>query len=268
MSSALSLGYLTLPGASSAEVIEAAAAALLTRVGLRVAGRTPVEFGNWLVRDRTRQREIATLLADTGVKVLDVTAYQIATGTTAADFLPVFDAASVLGARFVWTTGFDPDPARLADTFAILAETAGRLGLVLALEPVPYSHVRTLADANRILDRAPARSAAILLDLMHFVRGGGNAAELARTPAGRIGFVQICDGAAAQPAPHRLVDEARKGRLLPGEGAFPIREILAALRADVDLEIEVPHAGLAMLPARERAIICANTIRMYLDAPR
>jgi sugar phosphate isomerase/epimerase len=50
-----------------------------------------------------------------------------------------------------------------------------------------------------------------------------------------------------------LIREARTGRLLPGEGVLPLRELVAALPPGIPLAIEAPSRATADLPALERA---------------
>ena len=67
-------------------------------------------------------------------------------------------------------------------------------------------------------------------------------------------YAQICDAAAVIPSESGdLIREARTGRLLPGEGALPLRELVAALPAAIPLSIEAPVRATAGLPALDRA---------------
>jgi hypothetical protein len=69
-------------------------------------------------------------------------------------------------------------------------------------------------------------------------------------------YAQICDAGAEMPAPTdapALIREARTGRLLPGEGVLPLRELVAVLPAGIPLAIEAPVRATAALPAVERA---------------
>ena len=50
-----------------------------------------------------------------------------------------------------------------------------------------------------------------------------------------------------------LIREARTGRLLPGDGVLPLRELVAALPAGIPLAIEAPSRATADLPALERS---------------
>ena len=54
-------------------------------------------------------------------------------------------------------------------------------------------------------------------------------------------YAQICDAVAAIPTESGdPIREARTGRLLPGEGALPLRDLVAALPAAIPLAIEAP----------------------------
>ncbi len=72
------------------------------------------------------------------------------------------------------------------------------------------------------------------------------------------------------PAPHdtpALIREARTGRLLPGEGALPLADLVAALPADLPLAVEAPCRATAELPAVERARRAHRALSALL-APR
>ncbi|HEX5776856.1 MAG TPA: hypothetical protein VFX95_09280, partial [Caulobacteraceae bacterium] len=69
-------------------------------------------------------------------------------------------------------------------------------------------------------------------------------------------YAQICDAGPDMPAPRdtpALIREARTGRLLPGEGVLPLKDLVAALPANVPLAIEAPCRATTDLPALERA---------------
>ena len=69
-------------------------------------------------------------------------------------------------------------------------------------------------------------------------------------------YAQICDASADMPGPGdtpALIREARTGRLLPGEGALPLAELVAALPDTLPLAVEAPCQATAGLSAVERA---------------
>jgi hypothetical protein len=75
----------------------------------------------------------------------------------------------------------------------------------------------------------------------------------------------ICDAVAAIPSESAdLIREARTGRLLPGEGALPLRDLVAALPPTIPLSIEAPVRASAGLPALERAQRAYRSMRALL----
>src|SRR2546427_769842 len=71
-----------------------------------------------------------------------------------------------------------------------------------------------------------------------------------------VRYAQICDASSDMPGPGdtpALIREARTGRLLPGEGALPLRDLVAALPATAPLAVEAPCRALADLSPVERA---------------
>ena len=97
-------------------------------------------------------------------------------------------------------------------------------------------------------------NASVLIDALHFSRSGGWPSHIAGIDASLLKYAQICDAVAAIPSEAGdLIREARTGRLLPGEGALPLRDLVAALPAAIPLSIEAPVRATAGLSALERA---------------
>jgi sugar phosphate isomerase/epimerase len=116
--------------------------------------------------------------------------------------------------------------------------------------------VRTLAHADEMVARSKRANAFVLIDALHFSRSGGLPAHVATIDPARFRYAQICDAGPDMPGPTdtlALVREARTGRLLPGEGVLPLKELVAALPANLPLAIEAPCRATADLPALERA---------------
>jgi hypothetical protein len=65
---------------------------------------------------------------------------------------------------------------------------------------------------------------------LHLSRSGGSPADLAAVDPALLPYLQVADAPAAVPVDlASLVDEARYGRLLPGEGVLPIRDVIEAV---------------------------------------
>jgi len=91
---------------------------------------------------------------------------------------------------------------------------------------------------------------------LHFSRSGGIPAHIAQVDPSLVRYAQICDASSDMPGPGdtpALIREARTGRLLPGEGALPLRDLVAALPATAPLAVEAPCRALADLSPVERA---------------
>ena len=94
-------------------------------------------------------------------------------------------------------------------------------------------------------------------------------ADVATVEPSLLRYAQICDASADRPGPAdtaRLVAEARTGRLLPGEGVLPLRELVRALPDALPLAIEAPVRATAHLPALERAQRAYRALTDLLEA--
>src|SRR5207249_1674731 len=108
---------------------------------------------------------------------------------------------------------------------------------------------RTLADAVRVVDRAGRPEGAVLVDALHLQRSGGTPADVAALAPQRLPYCQLCDAPAepvwsggAQVLTEAPADalavaltEARTGRLMPGDGELPLRDLVDALPPDAAL---------------------------------
>ena len=105
----------------------------------------------------------------------------------------------------------------------------------------------------------------VVVDVLHHVRVGADAADLrAVAESGTLGWVQVCDAAAA--GSDDLVDEARHRRLVPGAGALPLTELLRCVGPDVTISVEVQSDELLTLGATERARLLHDATRSLLAA--
>jgi sugar phosphate isomerase/epimerase len=78
--------------------------------------------------------------------------------------------------------------------------------------------------------------------------------------------LQLCDAPAIGPAPDQLRDESVNRRRYPGDGDLPLDDLLAAVPADIVVEIEIPAAEHAGESITDRARACAQRSRSYLEA--
>jgi sugar phosphate isomerase/epimerase len=141
-----------------------------------------------------------------------------------------------------------------------LCELAGRYGLNVNVEPMPWVEVSTVAKARRILDKAARTNAALLVDPIHFFRADNSFDDLKGAP---LRYLQFCDAHHGRPTEvQELMRQARGDRLFPGDGALDLRGLLGALPPGLPACIELPYAK--PMPPLERARRALEASRRYL----
>jgi sugar phosphate isomerase/epimerase len=246
-------------GAPQEEAIDAAAEAGFDALGLRFDAPPG---------DR-RLADLAARIAAAGLSVLDVEVARLRPDTPAADLAWLVDAAGALDARFLLTVSECEDREWTRRELAALCEAAAPLGVTIGLEHMLFTAVRRLADAHALVEATGRENAAVLVDLLHLSRAGGDVAELLGPEGRRVGYVQICDGPAVGPTTaEALRDEARHHRLLPGQGELPVAAFLAAA-GTVPVSVEVQSDELAArCSAAERARAAGDAARFVLERGR
>ena len=119
--------------------------------------------------------------------------------------------------------------AEFADALGPFCESAARARITVALEFLPGTGIPDLERALRIVEAVRAPNLGLTLDTWHWARTGATLADIRALPAGVIKDFQLSDRAANQAA---MTDSEQWGRLLPGEGALPLAEIVAAVHAN------------------------------------
>lgn len=262
----LSLAHFTIMDADPVALVETGAAAGFDAVGLRIMPPFPTDRIVPVVGDVPLQRRIRAAMRDTGVGILDVEAFWIFPETDVMAWRPALDLAAELGARHVLTVGNDPDRSRLAGNFARFCEEASARGLRVMLEFIPYSALRGLQDAASLLSEVRPAEAGILVDALHLSRSGGHPSDLAGYDPSLFTYAHLCDVPAIPPAPGGERDEARGGRLYPGEGGLWLDAFVAAFPPGTPMAIEAPNAArTAALSPEERARMAAEAARRLLS---
>lgn len=191
---------------------------------------------------RTRMRRATKARLDEwSIALHDAATCRLEPDTEVADFVAMVESAAYLGARRINVNGNDPDAARLADRFTELATMVDDHGMGVGLEFMMATTVRTIHDAVALLDHAGVAGVAVTVDALHLSRSGGTASDVAALGADRISYVQLCDAPLVAPD-GGFAREAGAGRLLPGAGELPLRELIAAVPEGVLLGIEAPSS--------------------------
>jgi sugar phosphate isomerase/epimerase len=255
---AFSLDCLTLPDVNPVELVRATGAAGYGSCSLWV--QPPAMYEPMLAVPRIAG-DLAKALAHHGVTVGNLEVFNLNTDDPIDAYKPALVFGAGLGARTASAIDFgDPRPD-IPERLAAFCTLCGEAGIGPLVEPISMGNVRTPQDGLALIEAAGV-DARLVIDCVHLIRTGCTAASVRDIPEARIGYFQMCDG------PSSLTDEeigveATANRLYPGEGAFPLAEILAAIPPAVTVGLEVPNLTRqqAGIPAGERA-------RQALDAAR
>ena len=244
MSRDFSLSHLSALPIGPPELIDLAADAGFRSVGIRLC--SPIAGGpEWPLRTGSPElRKTLARMHHRGVSVFDIEVLALTADTNVRDFVPALESAAALGAQRAGINVDDPDRSRAIDRFGTLCDLALPFGIALDLEFMIWRPVARLADALAIVRAANRPNGKILIDALHLDRSGGTPADVAALDAAGawIGSVQLCDAPKERPAASGIIDEARSGRLAPGDGALPLHALLDALPPSVPLAAEVPLA--------------------------
>lgn len=248
-------------------MVEVAARAGYSHVGLRLEPATPEEHHFPLVADAQLRRQTLQRLRDTGTKVLDIEILRLKPDTQVQAFLTVLEAGAEFEASDLLIAGNDPDPVRTADNFAALCELALPFGIHVDLEFMPWTDVRNLTEAWHIVEQAGRSNGAVLIDAFHFDRSGSSVQALAvasATAPQRLRYAQLCDVVGPRPAEMaEILRQARQERRFPGDGDCDLHGLLKALPSGIPLSLEIPTRQLM-----EQGVCAYDRARLALDKAR
>ena len=250
-----SIAALTVLELAPCAMIDVAAACGYQQVGLRLLPAMPGGVAYPLMEDEAGLQETLARLDATGITVADLEVVALRPETEIAAFSAFFETGARLGARHTLVAAYDPDLSRFRDRYAAFCAAAAPYGLSADLEFMPWTYAPDLATASRIVAQVDRPNAGVLVDALHFDRSGSSTDDLARVPAHRLHYWQMCDAPAERPATtDAMIHAARHERLFPGEGGIDLVALARAMPADITISLEVPTAGLAKtMDAKARA---------------
>lgn len=257
---ALSLHQLTALDASPLALIEithqlgCSHVCLFTHVPEPAAGRYPLVGTNDVPAAQAA-------LADTGVAVSNLEVFPLDGATDPAAFEAGLATGAALGAPRATVHIHKATQDEAIARFGAFCDQAARHGIAAGLEFNAFSAVRDIASAEAIVRAAARPNGRLVLDCLHLARSGGTPEDVARA-ADLIDFVQLCDGP-ARVAEDQRFREAVTERALPGQGVFPLADILSALRPGTLLDVEVPQTS-----ARKAGVSALDRARAAVDASR
>jgi len=251
---ALTLGFLSLgANASPLDVLAAAAEAGFGAAGLRISARDPGDpwpqpdaTGDGLEQIRARAKALS-------IRISSISGYYMSEKTSLPHLLANVEAARRLGAPLISQGCFEPDLARVGGLLRGYARAAADAGARIALEFMPMSSLKTIADAQRVIGDSGARNVGLLIDSLHLARSGAGSADVRALDSRCIYLTQLCDAPAVRMPETTLFDEAMSGRMYLGDGGLDLKGLVDALSPDSEIELETPVVADATLPGRERA---------------
>jgi sugar phosphate isomerase/epimerase len=245
-----SLASLTVLELSPPDMVEVAARAGYSHVGLRLVPATPEEHHFALVADEGLRRQTLTRLRDTGIRVLDVEILRLKPDTVVAEFEKVLAVGAEFGATELLVAGNDADEQRMTENFARLCDLAAPYGLHPHLEFMPWTDGR--------------ENGGVLVDAFHFDRSGSRLEDLARVAPSRLRYAQLCDVAGPLPADMaEILRQARNERRFPGDGDCDLPGLLRCLPANIPLSLEIPTVRLL-----EQGVSALDRAQMALSKTR
>ncbi len=250
-----SLAHLTVAELDPLDVVQCAKDTGYDFADLRLIGVVATDRHYPVFGDTPMRRDLIRRLDDTGMRIFDIELIKIVEDTRASQFEALLETAAAIGASRVKAAAYCADMSYVADVLADLCRLAAPYGLVIDLEFMPFSNVKTATAAQALVRRAGAKNIGVLVDALHLSRSGGSVAEVRGLDASLLGYMHLCDAPVAiPPTLAAIIEEARLGRMFPGEGGLPLVELIAALPQDLTVSIELPMKHLvASVPPLERA---------------
>lgn len=262
------VSHLTALDAAPEDFVDWAAEAGFDGVGLRILppkhapGRYPV------AGDMIRCRNLRARAKNAGIRIFEAESFGVDKHTDISSYCTALDSAAELGVSVLIAGGIDDEEERLIRNYALLAEEAGQRGMTVGIEFMPIRPMATLADAVRVQRQVAHPAAKLLIDTLHLARAGDVVDDIWALDPADIAYIHIADALTVHPGVENLPAESRIGRLYPGEGQLPLRELFDLLPSDVPVSLEAPHRDQQDLPPKERLRRAGLQTRAFFDGLR
>jgi sugar phosphate isomerase/epimerase len=220
--------------------------AVATAAGFADVGLSVRWLRLWLEEGHTLD-ELDALAADAGVRITELEAIRV----MREEQDPLEDLAALLAERLrpARLQAVGPYDGTLDDAAARAGRVADRFAawdVDVVLEPLPFTNLRTPADAAAIILRADRPNLSMCMDVWHLYRNGLPLSHLdGLWPY--ISTVQLNDGTVECEYPDDLREDCLRNRRVPGQGEFDLVGLLRARNAhrpDSTFSVEVIATGL------------------------
>ena len=244
MKRALGLHQLSAMDLTPFELVDAAAACGYDRVSLFTnAPHVPIagQEGKFVFPTVLphMQREMRARLDDRGLDMVNAEFFLMRPDVDPGSYRPGLALGRELGARHAISHVFEPEASRAVDILGRFCDIAASEDMIVAIEFCQMTPgCKSLAQAKWFVDQMGRPNIGFGICPMHLVRSGGTAADIAALDPEYLLYGQINDGRGLHVA-EAYFDEVHN-RELPGNGDFPLHDILSALPARVPIEFKCP----------------------------
>ncbi len=148
-----------------------------------------------------------------------------------------YELVDAIGGRYFQAVGpYEGSVEDGARGFAELCDRAGAHGLLVGIEWLPFTNIRTAADAAEIIALADRPNGGVCADIWHHRRGVDDDAMLRSVPSERIFAIQMSDGTMA-PACDDYKADCLANRVVPGDGEM---DAVGFIRTLVEMGVTAP----------------------------
>jgi len=231
MSRLLSLATGNLPEFTPVQVVEAAAEAGWKACGIWFDPET------WTAQTT---RDTRNAFERTGLIPFDIEVVWIRPGEADPNHERLLAAGGEIGVGNALMVSSDPDMNATKRRFEALCKIADKYGINACFEFLPITEVKSLPMGLDIVQSVGHPRGKLLVDALHLARSGGHPDLLKGLPADLFTYAQICDAPAKLPDMefNTILYEAVDGRLMPGEGDLPVKELVEVLPENLPLAPE------------------------------
>lgn len=253
--------------------IDAAAANGYAAIGLFVGAWQELRKDAALV-DRLHERLDATGLCIANIEALKGWASDGGRPDVTAQALEplIWEMADEFGCRYLQAIGsHGVTVAEAAEGFGALCDRAGEHGLKVGLEWLPFTDIRTAAEAMELVEGAGRDNGGLCVDSWHWVRSTNNLDDIAQLPGEKVFAVQLNDGPIQPLDPTNYYTDCLLHRVTPGAGEFDLVgliQTLDAIGSQAPLGLEVCSEVLWAQPVEVAAKLAADGIRGVLVLAR
>lgn len=212
------------------------------------------------------KRDVMDRLAAHDLEMLNAEFFLMRPDVALDSYVPGLALGRELGAKNAVTHIFEANPERAVDILGAFCQLAASEDMNVSIEFCQMTPgCKSLEQAVWFVDQVGLPNLGFGICPLHLIRSGGSAADIANLDARYLFYGQINDGLGLHAA-STYFDEVHD-RQLPGNGDFPLHDILGALPASAPLEMKTPsdsrrHAGIS---ARDYAEDAYRRSRQLVD---